>query len=125
MVFCFKTCYDQLWEKILVMFPRTIHSKSESSEQLMKQNIFYLLLERFKYLGTIKMTIGTNNWDLETSRNKLEKSNFHSSILLPIASTNTESWALKFFFFLFNFACSSAVVFFSTSRLSASSDSVI
>ena len=28
------------------------------------------------YIGTIEMPIGTNNWDVETYRNKLEKLGF-------------------------------------------------
>ena len=48
---------------------------SERSEQFLKQNTFQLGTGGFfrsDTFGTIKMTIGTNNCDAETFRNKLQ-----------------------------------------------------
>ena len=47
-------------------------SNSEKSAQFLKQNTFLACYSQNKYIGTIKMQIGTNNWDVETYRNKLE-----------------------------------------------------
>ena len=57
----------------------------------------------------------TNNW--------LSKYfNTYSSMLAPMGSTRTESCAWNFILLLLALACSSAVVFFNSSKVSASSD---
>ena len=55
---------------------RTVYLKSERSEHFLKQNTTLTCYWRFlqiEYIGTIKVPIGTNTWDVETYRNKLEK----------------------------------------------------
>ena len=74
---------------------RTIYLNVERSEQLEKEHFFNLVLEvliRYdKYIGKIRMSIGTNTWHVETNRNKL-KNNF-----------------VGMYLFLFIFVCFSSV----------------
>ena len=46
-----------------------------SSDMFVSEYFLHLLMEvsLIKYIGTIKMPIGKNNWEGETYRNKLEK----------------------------------------------------
>ena len=56
---------------------------SERSEEFLKQNSFQLGTGGFfrsDTFGTIKMTIGINNWDVETYRNNLEKEDLSGKI---------------------------------------------
>ena len=46
---------------------------SQRSEQYLKLNVFILLMEIPIRSGTTEMPIRTNNWDVETYRNNLEK----------------------------------------------------
>ena len=88
LVFCFQNCSDLLWEKKWVRktfeirswrpkickcfeITRTIYSKSEPSEQFLKQNYFLTYL--WSFLRTIRIPIGQNNWGLILFRNKHEK----------------------------------------------------
>ena len=78
MVFCYQNWSDPLWEKIVLVIEKkklkfeaegrefeNILSDWESSGQFFKQNTFFNFL-------TVKIPIGTNNWDVETYRNTLE-----------------------------------------------------
>ena len=59
MVFCFKNSSDY----------------SKGQNHCLKQKYFLTFSWRFlqlEYIGTIKVPIGTNHWDVETNRNKLE-----------------------------------------------------
>ena len=108
MAFCFQNCSDLLWEKknVLVtkkMFGKFKYERREFAKCLRSQEQFIGIVkvgtsfetEHFlnlwsirsdTYIGTIKMPIGTNNWDGENYRNKLEnvfclKSYWNNSIL--------------------------------------------
>ena len=59
-----KKCFSK--EK-LFKITQTIYLNSERSKQFLKQNSLIC------YVRTIKVPIETNNWDVKTYRNKLEK----------------------------------------------------
>ena len=44
----------------------------EFAKCLVQNTFFHLEFSQIKYFGTINMPTETNNWDLETYRNKLE-----------------------------------------------------
>ena len=59
-------------------------SDREKQEQVFERNTFltfYWRLLHISYIvGTIKMSIGTNNWKVETYRNKSEIDDFHHNL---------------------------------------------
>ena len=58
--------------KNALVITKTIYFNSERSEQL-KQNKYILFTGGFYiHIGKIEMTVGTNNWDVDVYRKKLE-----------------------------------------------------
>ena len=78
MVFCFENCSDLLREKDFLgiekklpdFCDRTVYSKTvKGQNKFWKRKVFNLFIEcsnQIYYIGTIKMPIGTNIWDVET-----------------------------------------------------------
>ena len=61
--------------KNALVITKTIYFNSEISEQLGQNK--YILFQLFTggfyiHIGKIKMTVGTNNWDVDVYRKKLE-----------------------------------------------------
>ena len=79
---------------------KTRTSNSERSAQFLKQNTFLACYCQNKYIGTIKMPIGTNNWDVETYRNKLEKKWIICLFLRNVRRTNEKIIIKVSLFFL-------------------------
>ena len=64
--------------RILEQFLQTF----EWSKQFLKQNFSLWEVSQIFYIGTTKMPIGTNNWDVKTYSNKLE--NIFSSLMYNV-----------------------------------------
>ena len=117
MAFCFENCSALLWQKLLLRFffeiTRTIHLTSKCTVRTICEAEYVFLTSTDPistlHIGTIKMPIGTNNWDV--GRNQQEQVRKDSLRII----WNEVTWHYncdfimiffgKFFFHITNLTC--------------------